>query len=55
MNSAPISTTAPFASVRDHTRPPTRSRASRTITSRPAAVNASAAAGTNDDYPTYHP
>ena len=37
MNSAPISTTAPFGSRSDHTRPPTRERASSTTTSDAAA------------------
>ena len=38
MNSAPISTTAPLSSRRDQTRPPTRSRASSTVTSAPARL-----------------
>src|SRR5437763_1744104 len=52
MNSAPISTTAPFGSSRDHTRPPTRSRASSTTTSAPARANASAAASPANPAPT---
>ena len=38
MYSAPISTTAPLSSRRDQTRPPTRSRASSTVTSAPAPL-----------------
>ena len=52
MNSAPISTTAPFSSSRDQTLPPTRSRASNTITSTPAATSASAAASPANPAPT---
>src|SRR5262245_1270842 len=44
MNSAPRSTTAPSPNGTDHTRPPTRSRASSTVTSAPPALRASAAA-----------
>ena len=52
MNSAPISTTAPLASRWDHTRPPTRSRASSTITSAPPRCSASAAANPASPAPT---
>ena len=43
IHSAPISTTAPLPRVTDQTRPPTRSRASRTVTSTPASVRCRAA------------
>ncbi len=51
MNSAPRSTTAP-ANGTDHTRPPTRSRASTTSTSAPARASASAAASPANPAPT---
>src|SRR5262245_18750105 len=44
MNSAPSSTTAPSSRRREWTRPPTRSRASKTVTSAPGVASASAAA-----------
>ena len=55
-NSAPISTTAPLASSRDHTRPPTRSRASSTthLVARAAQLVGRAEAreaGADDDHP----
>src|SRR5947209_15974231 len=51
MNSAPRSTTPP-ANGSDHTRPPTRSRASNTVTSRPARASSSAAASPAKPAPT---
>ena len=51
MNSAPRSTTLP-ANGTDQTLPPTRSRASSTVTSMPAARNSSAAASPANPAPT---
>src|ERR1700742_1723243 len=52
MNSAPRSTTAPSPNGTDQTRPPTRSRASSTVTSAPPARSASAAARPAKPAPT---
>src|ERR1700753_2613787 len=52
MNSAPRSTTAPSPNGTDQTRPPTRSRASSTVTSAPRARSASAAASPAKPAPT---
>src|SRR4051812_29567865 len=52
MNSAPISTTAPLRRRCDHTRPPTRSRASRTTTSWPPRTSPVAAASPAGPAPT---
>src|SRR6187397_302750 len=52
MNSAPRSTTPPFGIRWLHTRPPTRSRASSTSTSRPAAASLPAAARPANPAPT---
>src|SRR5690348_1584994 len=51
MNSAPRSAVAP-ANGTDHTRPPTRSRASKTSTSAPASHSSSAAASPAKPAPT---
>src|SRR5690349_10926139 len=52
MNSPPRSISPPPGSSCDQTRPPTRSRASRTITSRPAPASRSAAASPAKPAPT---
>src|SRR5215471_6178 len=52
MNSAPSSTAAPLPSSDEWTRPPTRSRASNTVTSAPPDLNASAAASPAKPAPT---
>src|SRR6516165_8100774 len=52
MNSAPSSTIAPLSSRPEWTRPPTRPRASKTVTSAPRLASASAAARPAKPAPT---
>src|ERR671921_2237998 len=54
MNSPPLSTIAPLGSLSDHTRPPTRARASITSTWKPAEISRSAAARPANPAPTMH-
>src|SRR5690242_8641530 len=54
MNSAPRSTTAPSPNGTDQTRPPTRSRASRIVTSAPPLRRVSAAARPANPAPITH-
>ena len=52
IHSAPSSTTDPFDRVEDQTRPPTRSRASNTVTCHPRSVNRDAAISPESPAPT---